>query len=249
MRFNAEDLRCDAFLGGALHLWQPQSGYRAGIDPVVLAASVPAKAGQSVLDLGCGAGAAALCLGTRVPGLRLCGLERHPGYAELARRNGAHLGLAVHEGDVAALPPALRQLSFDHVIANPPYYDRRGGTPAPDPHREAALGEDAPLAQWVQAGAKRLKPKGYLHIILKADRLADLLTALTAPLGSVEITPLAPRTGRPAELILAKARKDGRSPLKLRAPVVLHAGQEHRCDGDDYSPEISEVLRCGAALF
>mgnify|MGYP001821000592 CR=1 FL=1 len=57
-----DDLSRDAFLGGKLHLLQPKTGYRAGVDPVLLAASVPAAAGERVLDLGCGVGAAALCL-------------------------------------------------------------------------------------------------------------------------------------------------------------------------------------------
>lgn len=249
MRFDTAELRQDAFLGGALHLWQPKTGYRAGVDPVLLAASVPAKAGQSVLDLGCGVGAAVLCLGTRVPDLRLFGLERHEGYAELARRNGAALDLDVHTGDVAAMPSALRQVSFDHVLANPPYYDRATGTPAPNPHREAALGEDTPLAAWMSAAAKRLKPRGYLHVILKADRLADVLGGIKAPLGSLEITPLAPRVERPAELILVRARKEGRAALKLRAPIILHAGASHTQDGINYTPQIVQVLRCGAALL
>ena len=54
------DLTRDAFLGGRLYLWQPRTGYRAGVDPVLLAASVPARRGESVLDLGCGVGTAAL---------------------------------------------------------------------------------------------------------------------------------------------------------------------------------------------
>ena len=59
-RFAEDDLTCDAFLGGKLHLWQPRRGrgYRAGVDPVLLAASIEATAGQSVLELGCGVGAA-----------------------------------------------------------------------------------------------------------------------------------------------------------------------------------------------
>lgn len=247
-QFAEDALRCDAFLGGALQLWQPKRGYRAGLDPVLLAACVPATAGQSVLDLGCGAGAAALCLGTRVGGLALYGIEQHEGYAHLARRNGAALGFEVHHGDLSQMPDALRALSFDHVIANPPYYRRQAGSPAPDPAREAALGEATPLRDWVKTGTKRLKPRGYLHLILKADRLADVLAAVQAPLGSVEITPLAPRFGRPAELILVRARKDGRAPLKLKAPIVLHSAQEHKQDGVDYAPEIIDVLRHGKAI-
>ena len=63
------ELTRDAFLGGRLHLWQPVNGYRAGVDPVLLAASVNARAGQAVLELGCGGGTAMLCLGKRVSGL------------------------------------------------------------------------------------------------------------------------------------------------------------------------------------
>ena len=55
---------------------------------------------------GCGVGAAALCLGWRVPGLDLCGLEVQPDYADLARRNGQRnkISLAVDEGDLRQMP-------------------------------------------------------------------------------------------------------------------------------------------------
>lgn len=97
----------DSLLGGRVVLRQPAHGYRAATDPVLLAAAVPAAAGDCVLDLGCGVGAAALCLAARVPGLRLSGLEVAPGLAALARANAAANGaeMTVHEGDVAA-PPA-----------------------------------------------------------------------------------------------------------------------------------------------
>ena len=39
----------DEILGGQLRLLQPRHGYRAGMDAVLLAASVPAEAGQAVL--------------------------------------------------------------------------------------------------------------------------------------------------------------------------------------------------------
>ncbi|MCC7428595.1 MAG: methyltransferase, partial [Alphaproteobacteria bacterium] len=50
----------DRLLGGRVVLRQPVRGYRAAIDPVLLAAFVPARAGEHVLEGGIGAGAAAL---------------------------------------------------------------------------------------------------------------------------------------------------------------------------------------------
>lgn len=240
----ATDLTHDAFLGGRLHLWQPKVGYRAGVDPVLLAASVPAKAGQQVLDLGCGVGAAALCLGARVNGLRLLGLERQAAYAELARRNG----LTCIEGDVAALPADLRQESFDHVICNPPYFDRRAGEAAEDAGRELAMGEQTPLEVWVAAAARRLRPKGYLHLIHQTARLPDLLAACDGRLGALEVLPLVAREGRAPERIILRARKDGRAAFRLHGACVLHAGPTHEADKEDYRAEISDVLRRGFAL-
>ncbi|PIE12917.1 MAG: methyltransferase [Rhodobacterales bacterium] len=240
----------DAFLGGRVRLWQPRNGYRAGVDPVLLAASVEARAGQSVLDLGCGVGAAALCLAARVPGVEVTGLERQADYAALARRNAAenHAGFEVVEGDLSAMPAALKACQFDHVIANPPYYDRARGTAARDRGREAALGEATPLALWVEMAAKRLCPKGYATFIQRAERLPDLLSAFHTHLGSVELWPLTPRTGRASQLILIRGRKGGRADFRLHDGLVLHEGAAHDGDRESYTPPVRAALRDGAAL-
>ena len=242
------DLRRDAFLGGRLTLWQPRGGYRAGVDAVLLAASVPAETGQAVLELGCGAGAAILCLGTRVPGLQLTGVERDPAFAALARRNGGD-ALEVAEADLSHLPPNLRQRQFDHVLANPPYYNRDASVPSGDPRREAAHGAETPLADWVRTAAKRLKPKGQAHFIHLMEKLPDIIRALPHEMGSIEVLPLTARAGRAPDRMILRARKNGRGAFKLHAPLVLHAGPEHVTDiGDDYTPPVAAALRDGAAL-
>lgn len=238
------ELTHDAFLGGKLHLWQPRAGYRAGADPVLLAASVPARHGETVLDLGCGVGAAALCLGARVPGLHLTGVERQADYAALARRNG----LDVFEADVSALPQDLRARSFDHVLANPPFFDRTAGHGAQNAGREAARGQATPLEAWVDTGARRLRPKGHLHMIHRAERVPDLLAAASGRLGSPEIWPICPRLGKIAELVIFRARKDGRADFRLHPPIILHEGTRHEQDADSYRADIRAVLRDGAAL-
>jgi tRNA1(Val) A37 N6-methylase TrmN6 len=238
----------DAFLGGRIVLWQPLAGYRAAIDAVLLAAACPAAPGEAVLDLGCGAGAAALCLGARVPGVVLAGLEVQPGYAALARANAARNRMAfeVHQGDVAREPPALRR-AFDHVIANPPYYPP-DGTPAADPGRARALSEATPLRDWTECARRRLRPGGWLTLILGADRLGTALAAIEGRMGSVAVLPLAPRAGRGAVRVLIRARKGGRAALRLLAPMVLHAAPVHPGDREDNTPEATAVLRESGAI-
>ncbi len=245
-----DDLTRDRFLGGRLDLWQPRRGYRAGVDPVLLAASVNAQAGQTVLDMGCGAGAAALCLGRRVAGLSLTGLELQPAYAALARRNARDnaIPLEVIEGDLSDMPPALRARQFDHVIMNPPYFDRATGTVADDDAREVALGGPTPLALWIQQAARRLAPRGFLHVIQRAERLPDLLTAAQASLGSLRLLPLIPRPGRDSQLVILRARKGGRAAFRLHAGLVLHDGATHDGDRENFSETIRSVLREGTAL-
>ena len=110
----------DAFLSGRVQIWQPRNGYRAGSDPVILAAACNATAGQSVLELGCGVGTASLCLGARIPGLSLTGIELQPEYAELAQRNAQENGtkMTVLCGDIDLTATLLDGATFDHVIMN-----------------------------------------------------------------------------------------------------------------------------------
>jgi tRNA1Val (adenine37-N6)-methyltransferase len=240
----------DAFLGGRVVLRQPRDGYRAATDPVYLAASCPARAGDHVLELGCGVGAAALCLAARVPGLHLVGVERQPDYAALARENAAVAGadLRIVEADLAGLPADLRQLQFDHVIANPPYFAAGDGSRAKDAGREAANREETPLALWVAVARARLRPGGWLTLIHLAERLPDCLGALAEGFGAVTVLPLQPRIGRAASRVVIRARRGARTPFTLLPPFLIHEGAAHGVDAPDYTVAAQAVLRQGAAL-
>jgi tRNA1(Val) A37 N6-methylase TrmN6 len=212
----------DALLGGRVRLRQPARGFRAGSDAVLLAAACPARAGDAVLDLGCGVGAAAACLAARVPGLRIAGLERDGPAAALAQINLPAAEIVV--GDALCPPPALRARAFDHVICNPPYFAAGRGSPSPDAAREAALREagEGGLAAWTDAAIRRVRSGGSLTLIARAERLPELLAACAGRLGRLRALPLAPRAGARAHRVLLGGRKGARAPFALLPPVALH---------------------------
>ncbi|MGR3290864.1 MAG: tRNA1(Val) (adenine(37)-N6)-methyltransferase [Paracoccaceae bacterium] len=248
--FSPDDLTQNRFLDGQLNIWQPRTGYRAGADPVFLAASVPARPDQSVLELGCGAGVAILCLAKRVSRLKLTGVEIQADYAELARKNAAENGvtLDVITADLTDLPAQLRQQCFDHVFANPPYFQRANGTGSANTGRDKALAGDTSLQAWIATATGRLKPGGTLTLIQRTDRLPEIITAIDQRLGSLKVKPLVPRVGQGGDLVILTAKKGGRAAFKLLAPFVLHDGAHHEVDGDSYTIEARAILRDAAAL-
>lgn len=246
----ADALTQDDFLGGKLRIWQPKTGYRAGVDPVILAASTPVKSGDTVLELGCGVGVASLCIAARVADVAVTGVEIQPDYAALARRNGDTNGtdFTVITADLRALPAALRQQRFTHVIMNPPYFDRTAGTAAQDTGRDIAFAGDTPLADWITVGAKRVGPRGYLTLIQRMERLPEVLAALDSKLGAIIVRPVMGRNGRAPELFLLQARQEGRAGFRMAPPLIMHTGATHNGDRESYTPAVTDALRNGAEL-
>lgn len=234
----------DLLLDGRVRLVQPKTGYRAAVDPVLLAAWVPARAGERVVDLGCGAGAVFACLAGRVPGVEVIGVERDPAMADLARRTLAANGIAgrIETADLTALPATWEAGRIDHVAANPPYLPADRADPSPDAGRAAAgveAGSD--LADWIAVARRCLRHKGTVTLVHRADRLDDILTALARGFGSVVVFPLFPKAGRDAGRVLVRAVRGGRAPLRLASGLVLHA------EDGAYTDPADAVLR-GAPL-
>ena len=232
----------DKFLNGRVMVRQPVRGFRSGLDAVMLAAAVPAASGDEVLELGSGAGAASLCLAARVADSSVTGIEIDPALMEIANANACtnNVGVRVRfvVGDALVPPEALRR-GFAHVFSNPPFHDVEGET-SPDAGRELALRDDGHLADWFAAGLKRVASGGTFTTIVRADRLADALTAL--PERGVAILPLWPRAGEPAKRVVLQATKGSRAPLALLPGLVLH-----KADGR-YTREADAILREGCSL-
>lgn len=174
--------------------------------------------------------------------MRGLGVERDPAQAARATVNVAANGwadtLTIETGDLLSW---RADASFDHAMANPPFYDA-AGTRSPDPARVAARQADAGLlASWITALARTLKHRGTLTMIVATACVPACLVAFPAAgCGSAAVFPLWPRSATPAKLALVRAVRGGRAPFVVHQGLILHA--------EGFSAEATAILRDGAAL-
>ncbi len=244
----------DVFLGDKITVRQQLSGYRAGIDAVLLAAVARAGAdGRGrILDVGAGAGTVGLCVAARLPAVNVVLVEREVTLAAIARDNIQHNGFAARmtliEADIMqplgeAAATLLPAETFTHVLANPPYHDCAAGTVAEDALKAQSHAMPAgALDQWARFMARTAAPGGRATMIHKADALPQILAAFASRFGGLRIFPIFPRAGSSAIRVLVEGIKGSRAPAELRTGLVLH-GQ-----GQAFTSQANEILRHGAAL-
>ena len=242
----------DAVLGGRLLLRQPLKGHRVGHDAILLAAAVPARAGERAVDLGAGVGGAGLALARRIEGLNVTLVEIDSALCALAAHNAtanqldsrARTICADAEDAQAFAAGGLGAGSVDHVLMNPPFNDPRRQNVSPDPRRRLAhVGAPGLLARWAQTAATLLKPQAMLTLIWRADGLDEALLALGGYFGTIEILPVLPRPAAPAIRVLLRAVRGGDRPRRDYPALVLN-------DADGRPSAVAEaVLRAGGALM
>ena len=238
----------DALLGGRIRLRQPANGARVAIDPIFLAAAVPAKTHQLVLDIGCGSGAATLCLAARVPQCRVFGLELQRDLARLAADNAALNGMAECSRGRRRRPAARRRRASAPARSTTSWPTRpisradaaRRRPTRPRRRRRSRARPTSPTgcaSRW-----RWSRPKGSITFVHRADRIDALLALLAGRAGEVAVFPLWPAAGRAASRILVRARKQVAAPARLLPGLVLH-------DADGrFTPAAEAVLRGGEAL-
>lgn len=232
-------MTAERFLGGKIVVRQPESGFRAGLDAVMLAAAIPKN--KDALELGAGAGTASLCLAARRKGGRVTGIEIDPELVALANENAAANGISARvsfvTADIFALPLQWKR-EFEAVMMNPPFHGE--GLPSPDPSRARALMDQGTLAGWLEVGMKRTMSAGSLTVILRADRLNQALAVL--PETGLCVFPLWPKEGAAASRVLVQLRKGARAPFRLLRGLILHQAN------GAYTPEADAILHGETAL-
>ncbi|MEQ9489230.1 MAG: methyltransferase domain-containing protein [Alphaproteobacteria bacterium] len=260
MTENRTGVSLDRFHTGRVTALQPETGYRAAVDPVLLAAALerPGR-GHRLLDVGCGAGVASLCAASLIralpgpPGdITLAGIDIDRSMLDLAaesiRRNGFDQGpVRVEAGlaDVGNEETWPEAGSWDQVFSNPPYLEAgaAGGRarPAADTaNMETAVG----LRDWISFMTAMAKPKGRLVLVHRADRVSEITAAFRqGGVRAIEIFPFWPKQGAEAKRVIVRGRKGVRTADRLLPGMVLH-----RADGR-FTDDAEAVLNGDAWLL
>ncbi len=257
----------NSLLDGRVSLRQHAAGYRVSVDPVLLAASIPAKNSETILDVGAGVGAAMLCLAQRVDSARIIGVEIQRDLVHLASENISNNGfskrLEIMIGDLQRPPPRLVPRSFDHVMANPPYFEAGHVRESAKLEKVTSNIEGAGgLSAWINYCLSMVRPGGTVTIIHRTDRLVKLLTLLDGKVGDIVIFPIWPHHPFPfsdenavikeanenikipvnAKRVIVQAISGTRGLLQLRSGIVLHNNDGHN------TLKADAILRHGKAL-
>jgi release factor glutamine methyltransferase len=143
--------------------------------------------GPAILDVGTGSGAIALALAAELPGAHVCGCDISAEALDVARGNGARLGVEV-EWMAADLLSGLGGRRFQLVVSNPPYV-AAGEIEALEPEvrewepRAATVAGETGLEvidRLVTAAPAALEPGGALVLEIgagQADAVAQLMDA------------------------------------------------------------------------
>lgn len=247
----------DAFHRGHFFLVQPRGkGHRAGMDAMMLAATVPSSFSGRLADFGAGAGAAGLAVASRCAGASVVLVERSAEMADfaaqtLALKQNAHLRnrVSLLTADVtltgrARVAAGLDDASFDFVVMNPPFNTARDRATPDALKGEAHVMEDGMFERWIRSAAAVVRPRGRLALIARPGSLTAILAALGGRFGGAEIVPIQPRADEPAIRIILRAVRGSRAGLSLMPPLVLHDAS-----GDPFSPHADAINNGRASLF
>jgi len=239
----------DAFLAGRVVVSQPRGGgFRAGLDSVLLAASICVQS-RTILDLGAGAGTATICALADLAQAKATLLDNQSDMVDLATSNLALNGFSARASalclDVTAKGSELKAAGlqrdyYDVVIANPPFFATDAGTLSSQPARAQARHmptRDLDLL-WVKTAATCVAPGGEVIFVHLASALPQLLAGFSSRFGAVTVLPIAPRAGEAASRVLVRGKKSSRAPFSLLSPLVLHAGT-----GRAFLPAVEAIFR------
>lgn len=227
-------MRIDEIGFGDIQLIQDPNEFCYGTDAVLLARFANLQNGLKIVDLCTGNGAVAFMLYNLYKPQDVVGVDVNNHEIELALEskdlNGISKGLNFIASDVLDIKNRLDFESFDAVTINPPYQEKgRGISGVSDAKHAARFETTADLADFLDAAAYLLKPKGTLTMVHRPSRLVDILAlARERRLEAKRLQMVAPYPGEAANIVLVQFVKDGGHELIIEPEYYVRNKKPNR---------------------
>ena len=230
------DLECHG-----LKIIQSRKGYAFTTDAVLLANTVKAYRNETVVELGSGSGVISLLLSKKTPAKELVGIELQPRLAEMASRS---IKLNQLEDRVRIINCNMKEahLRFDKgvdvVCVNPPYMEYDGNPEEASEIDVCKREVFITLKEVVECASRLLKYGGRFYLIVKAERLTDLISAMREyKIEPKALIPVQPTLKKDIDTVIIEGRKNGNNGIKVFKPLVI-------CNEDgSYTKEVEEMYR------
>ncbi|MCD8390833.1 MAG: tRNA1(Val) (adenine(37)-N6)-methyltransferase [Firmicutes bacterium] len=211
-----------------LRIIQKASGFKFGIDAVLLSDFARDTKSKATLDLCTGCGIVPLLLSAKTRTPYICGLEIQRDICDTAKRSVALNSLEerVHitEGDLKNAAEIYGKAVFDKITCNPPYMKLGAGVRNDTDTKSAARHEIlCTLEDVINAAASLLIPFGHFYMVHRPNRIADIMCCMR----KYKIEPkrlrfVCPNAAKPPNLLLVEGVKGGGSDMKILPNLYVY---------------------------
>ncbi|MDO4545596.1 MAG: tRNA1(Val) (adenine(37)-N6)-methyltransferase [Bacillota bacterium] len=228
---------------GGLKLVQSETGFRYGVDAVILAdfaCSLFPEFDKSV-DLGTGTGIVPFILSHKNSTAQITGIDIQQDSVRIARRscalNGLEERIAFFQEDVCRIDACCEGGSADMVTCNPPYVAKGKGLVNDSSAKYVARHETTgSLNDFVKAAAWLLKDRGHFFMVHRPSRLVDIFCSCRKHrLEPKHMRMVAPKQGEIPNIVLVHCVKNGGKELRLMKDLYIYE------EDGSYSRQIEKI--------
>ena len=244
INLNIDEAIDDLQLNG-LMLIQKQSGFRFGVDAVLLSHFANVRKKHRVIDLCTGTGIVPFLIHGKYNPQEVIGVEIQEDMAEMAMRssvlNETEDKVKFISGDLKNKELQNQLGRFDVLTVNPPYKLNNAGILNPDDKLAIARHEImCTLEDVISASKKLLKDNGRMYIVHRPERLADIFGLMRKyKIEPKRVQMVHPKVNKAPNIVLVEGQRDGGAFLKWEEPIYVYD------ENGKYSKQIDKIYGRG----
>lgn len=236
-----EDESIDDLQLDNLYLIQKKTGFRFGVDAVLLSNFANVKKKHRVIDLCTGTGIVPFLLYGKYKPEEIIGIEIQNEMVEMAKRSSKYNKLEniikFENADLKDIKFLDKLGKFDVLTVNPPYKLNNSGILNPNDKLAIARHEVlCTLEDVIIASRKLLKDNGRMYMVHRPERLIDIFELMRKyKIEPKRVRMIQPNSKKAPNIVLVEGQRDGGAYLKWEAPLYVYN------EDGSYSDELNKI--------